>query len=116
MEGVVSKEREERWSLRHTTALVTGGTKGIGRAIVEEKAGSGASVYTCNLDEGELNQCLHEWKAMGSAIHGLVCDISLRPNWEKLVETVSAHFKGKLNFLLTTNDKSQWLHKLLSGG
>ncbi|KAL4188676.1 hypothetical protein AMTRI_Chr08g161590 [Amborella trichopoda] len=30
MDGVVSKKRGERWSLRHLTALVTGGTRGIG--------------------------------------------------------------------------------------
>ncbi|KAL4188689.1 hypothetical protein AMTRI_Chr08g203320 [Amborella trichopoda] len=35
MDGVVSKERKERWSLRHMTALVTGGTKGIGSVSLE---------------------------------------------------------------------------------
>ncbi|KAM3339789.1 hypothetical protein P3S68_029658 [Capsicum galapagoense] len=48
----------ERWSLRGTTALVTGGSKGIGYAIVEELANFGARVYTCSRDEKELQECL----------------------------------------------------------
>lgn len=40
------------------TALVTGGTKGIGHAIVEELAGLGATVHTCARNEAELNACL----------------------------------------------------------
>ncbi|KAK7834178.1 tropinone reductase like protein [Quercus suber] len=47
--------RESRWSLQGMTALVTGGTKGIGYAVVEELASLGASVHTCSRDEAQLN-------------------------------------------------------------
>ncbi|CAN1139175.1 Tropinone reductase homolog At5g06060 [Linum perenne] len=43
------------------TALVTGGTKGMGYAIVEEFTKLGATVHTCSRTEEELNQRLTEW-------------------------------------------------------
>ncbi|ERN08030.1 hypothetical protein AMTR_s00012p00260970 [Amborella trichopoda] len=95
-----SRRRRERWSLHGMSALVTGGTKGIGYAIVEELAGLGASIYTCARTEVDLNKCLNEWKGQGFSVHGSVCDLSSRPHRENLIEAVSAHFNGKLNILV----------------
>ncbi|KAK4348867.1 hypothetical protein RND71_031622 [Anisodus tanguticus] len=54
-----------RWSLSGFTALVTGGTRGIGHAVVDELAELGATVYTCSRNEAELNERLQEWAAKG---------------------------------------------------
>ncbi|XP_059455689.1 tropinone reductase homolog At2g29150-like [Corylus avellana] len=92
--------RESRWSLQGMTALVTGGTKGIGYAIVEELAGLGATVHTCSRNEAQLNECLHEWKAKGFRVTGSVCDAVSRAQREELISTVSSLFNGKLNILI----------------
>lgn len=92
--------RDERWSLKGKTALVTGGTKGIGHAIVEELAGFGAIVHTCSRSQSEVEQRLDEWKGKGFQVTGSVCDVSHREQREKLMETVASLFQGKLNILI----------------
>ncbi|XP_031484856.1 tropinone reductase homolog At5g06060 isoform X1 [Nymphaea colorata] len=90
----------QRWSLQGMTALVTGGTRGIGRAVVEELATLGASVHTCSRNEAELKKCLAEWEASGFRVTGSVADVSSRPEREKLLEEVARAFDGKLNILV----------------
>lgn len=92
--------REKRWSLHGTTALVTGGTKGIGHAIVEELAGLGATVYTCSRNETELNKCLQEWEKSKLSVVGSVCNVASRAEREELMEKVSSIFDRKLNILV----------------
>ncbi|XP_059628099.1 tropinone reductase homolog At5g06060-like isoform X2 [Cornus florida] len=100
MAKVDSSSRAPRWSLTGMSALVTGGTRGIGHAIVEELAEMGATVHTCSRNEAELNHCLQEWAAKGFAVTGSVCDASSRPQREQLMEKVSSVFNGKLNILI----------------
>ncbi|CAL2242832.1 unnamed protein product [Prunus armeniaca] len=89
-----------RWSLKGMTALVTGGTRGIGYAVVEELAGFGAAVHTCSRNEAELHKCLKEWEGKGFLVTGSVCDASSKTEREKLVQQVASSFNGKLNILV----------------
>ncbi|XP_010521549.1 PREDICTED: tropinone reductase homolog At2g29330-like [Tarenaya hassleriana] len=91
---------EQRWSLQGKTALVTGGARGLGHAIVEELAGLGAIVHTCDNSESHLNQSLREWREKGLQVSGSVCDVSSRLAREKLMQTVSSLFGGKLDILI----------------
>ncbi|KAI9196133.1 hypothetical protein LWI28_021287 [Acer negundo] len=88
------------WSLQGMTALVTGGSRGLGHAVVEELAELGASVHMCTIDEAELNKCIQEWEMKGFKVSGSICDVSSRAGRVKLMDQVSNLFNGKLNILI----------------
>ncbi|OMO63603.1 Short-chain dehydrogenase/reductase SDR [Corchorus olitorius] len=98
--------KDKRWSLDGMTALVTGGTKGIGHAIVEELAGLGARVHACSRTETELNKCLLEWKSKGFQVTGSVCDVTSQLQRQELLNSVSSEFNGKLNILINNVGKA----------
>ncbi|EER92492.1 hypothetical protein BDA96_01G451800 [Sorghum bicolor] len=89
-----------RWALHGKTALVTGGTRGIGRAVVEELAALGAAVHTCSRKAEELGERIKEWEARGFRVTGSVCDLSERDQRERLLREVGNRFGGKLNILV----------------
>ncbi|XP_045794787.1 tropinone reductase 1-like [Trifolium pratense] len=104
-ESKLSGLKDKRWSLQGMTALVTGGTRGIGYAIVEELAEFGAAVHICARNEDDINKCLEEWKSKGFNVTGSICDILSRDQRQKLMETVSSIFHGKLNILVNNAAK-----------
>ncbi|WZY92953.1 hypothetical protein YC2023_065282 [Brassica napus] len=71
------------------TALVTGGGRGIGYAIVEELGGFGAKIYVCDISETLLNKSLSEWEKKGFQVSGSVCDVTSRPERETLMQKVN---------------------------
>ncbi len=62
--------------LRGLRAVVSGGTKGIGRAIAEALADDGASVSICARDAGEVEAAVAALSARGAPAFGQVCDVA----------------------------------------
>lgn len=63
--------------LRGQRALVTGGTRGIGRAVVELLASSGAEVFVIARDGERLQRRLAAWQGEdGLAVDGLAIDVT----------------------------------------
>uniref|UniRef100_A0A0D9XUU8 Ketoreductase domain-containing protein n=1 Tax=Leersia perrieri TaxID=77586 RepID=A0A0D9XUU8_9ORYZ len=91
---------QQRWTLSGKTALVTGGSKGIGRAIVEELAGFGARVHTCARNAAELEACRRQWESSNLAVTVTVCDVSVRADRERLIASVNDTFAGELDILV----------------
>lgn len=80
--------------------LITGGTKGIGKACVEYYCKLGALVYTCSRNQKDLETSLKEWKKLGYNVQGCVADVSQQADREALMKDVAAAFEGKLHVLI----------------
>jgi NAD(P)-dependent dehydrogenase (short-subunit alcohol dehydrogenase family) len=62
--------------LKDKKAIVTGGSKGLGRAIAEEFAGEGAGVAICSRNEEEISQAGAELKEHGVDVFATVADVT----------------------------------------
>ena len=85
-----------------TTAVVTGGTKGIGKAVVEELAMKGTKVLTCSRNDEDLKQCVDSWKAQGYDVTGVPADVATAEGRESLMEDIHAWLGdgGRLDILV----------------
>lgn len=83
---------DSRWRLEGKRALVTGGTRGIGLAIVEELLQFGASVFVVARDEQRLEDCLRKWNATENRAVGCSADIALDEGRRQLIAAVIAQW------------------------
>ncbi|RAJ94022.1 Tropinone reductase 1 [Larkinella arboricola] len=87
------------WQLTNQRALVTGGTKGIGQAIVQQLLQMGASVFLVARDNELLQQHLQEYRQNGFPVDGLATDISQPGAAHQLIEAVRNRW-GSLDILI----------------
>ncbi|QMW02606.1 SDR family oxidoreductase [Spirosoma foliorum] len=87
------------WSLSGQRALVTGGTKGIGEAIVRQFLDLGASVFIVARDNDLLQQQLDAYRQQGHVVDGLAVDMSKHGIAAQVIETVSEKW-GSLDILV----------------
>ena len=78
------------WSLSDQRALVTGGTKGIGEAIVRQFLDLGASVFIIARDNDLLQQQLSEYRHQGHSVEGLAADVSQPGVAVQIIDAVKA--------------------------
>lgn len=87
------------WKLHGKKALVTGGTQGIGAAVVESLAMMGAEVFVTARDPERLNKRLTEWNEKGWNIKGMACDMSSAKSVQPVVDQVTSEW-GHLDILV----------------
>lgn len=68
------------------TALVTGGSRGIGRAIAIRLAGLGAAVAVCGRDAASLENTANELRLLGGKLHTQVADVTSAADVAALVQ------------------------------
>ena len=78
------------------TAVVTGSTRGIGRAIAETLAGAGARVAVVGRDKARADEVA---AALGQGAQGFACDVSETAQVNALIEDVEKAF-GHIDILV----------------
>lgn len=88
-----------KWHLKHKTALVTGGSKGIGKAIVKEFSELGAEVLFTGRSSDLLKKVEKEFKELGFRVHSISGDVAVAAHRQKVAEWIQGGW-GKLDILV----------------
>ncbi len=88
-----------RWRLDGKKALVTGATKGIGRAIVEELLALGAQVFIAARTAEDVESRLNEWAAQNKPVDGIAADVSSAEGRQQIISECKTSL-GALDILL----------------
>ena len=81
------------------TAIVTGGTRGIGAAVAALLAEHGAAVVVSGRDAARLQNAVQELEERGASVHGVVADAAKREDADRLVEAAKERY-GRLDLLV----------------
>lgn len=81
------------FSVQGKLALVTGGTRGIGRAICDLFLAQGATLCVVARTDSELQRRCDEWRERGGTVDGIVADISTAEGRWQVIHQVRARWE-----------------------
>lgn len=92
-------ERERMFDLSGKVAVITGSTRGIGKASAVAIARAGARVVISSRDAGVCDAVAEELRGMGGEVVAVPCDVSRREDIDRLVERAEKQW-GRLDILV----------------
>ncbi|TQV78774.1 SDR family oxidoreductase [Exilibacterium tricleocarpae] len=102
-------------NLKGKRAIVTGGSRGIGNAILNVLAKEGASIATCARGSEALNKALGEWEAQGINAYGEAIDVTDTAAYTRWLENAANHLGGVDIFIsnvstrISSQGEQRWL-------
>jgi Tropinone reductase 1 len=101
----------DKWTLRNKKALVTGATRGIGKAVTEEFLRLGGELFIVSRSQKDVDELVGFHKKQKHRISGMKCDVSVRKGREALLRKIDKDW-GKLDILINnagTNTRKKTL-------
>ena len=95
----MSKNVKELFDLSGKTAIVTGGSRGIGQEMAEGLAESGANVMLCARRAEWLDETVTQFKEKGFSVAGKTCDVSKPEDVQAAVDETALTF-GSVDILI----------------
>src|SRR5687767_11107926 len=102
----MSKSIAELFDLRGRTAIVTGGSRGLGKQIAEGLGEAGAKLMLCARRAEWLDETVKEFGTRGFEVEGKACDVSKPEEVEAVVADTVARF-GSVDILIN-NAGTSW--------
>ncbi len=87
------------FDLTGKTAIVTGGSRGIGKEMAEGLAEAGANLMLCARRAEWLDETVEEFRGKGFNVEGALCDVSKPQEVESIVAETVAKF-GSVDILV----------------
>ncbi len=97
--------------LNDKKALVTGGSRGLGRAIALAFADAGADVAVASRSPDLLEQVANEIRARGRSAFTVEVDVSESESVAKMVQTTAEHF-GRIDILVNSAGVA-WVERIV---
>ena len=86
-------------TLQHRIALVTGASRGLGKAIALELGSEGVTLALIGRDEAKLKETALEAERLGTAAHVFAVDVTQEPQVQALAQQIESRF-GRVDILV----------------
>lgn len=95
----MTKNVIQLFDLTGKTAIVTGGSRGIGKEMAEGLAEAGARIVLCSRRAEWLDETIEEFRSKGFEIAGKTCDVSKPDEIQAVIELAIQEF-GSVDILV----------------